>query len=256
MRFVPLLDPPDDVANAPARWYWVRGSEVVVADEPPDGDGPRHFLGVFEGIGCWAADLDGGDHPDVGFQNLMALAANLDEDEWTVAGRAVQLAEWDRTHRFCGRCATPTEVSPGERARRCPACGLLAFPRLAPAVIVVVERDGKALLARNKSFPIPMYSAIAGFVEPGETLESAVAREVHEEVGITIGDIAYVSSQPWPFPHSLMIGFTARWVDGDIAVDGTEIVDAQWYGPDDLPMIPPPLSIARRLIDGWLARVC
>src|SRR2546421_7372393 len=104
----------------------------------------------------------------------MALAARLDEAEWTLAGRAVQLTEWDRTHRFCGRCATPTEPAPGERARRCPACGLLAFPRLAPAAIVLVERDGRALLARNKSFPVPMFSTIAGFVEPGETLESTV----------------------------------------------------------------------------------
>lgn len=257
MRFVPLLDPPDDIDASTARWYWVRGSEIVVADEPPDGNGPTHFLGTFEGVGCWAADLDGGDHPNVGFQNLMALAATLDEDEWTVAGRAVQLAEWDRTHRFCGRCATPTDPSPGERARRCPACGLLAFPRLAPAVITLVERDdGRALLARNKSFPVPMYSAIAGFVEPGETLEGAVAREVKEEVGVAVDEITYTSSQPWPFPHSLMIGFTARWAGGEIEVDGTEIADAQWYAADDLPMIPPSLSIARRLIDDWLARVC
>ena len=256
MPFVPLLDPPDDLADGAGRWYWVRGNEVVVADEPPDADAPRHFLGVFDGVGCWAADVDAGAHPDLGFQNLMALAAQVDQEEWTVAGRAVQLAEWDRTHRFCGRCATATVPSPGERARRCPDCGLLAFPRLAPAVIVLVERDGEALLARNKSFPVPLYSTIAGFVEPGETLEAAVTREVHEEVGVVVGDITYQGSQPWPFPHSLMIGFTARWVAGDITVDGVEIADANWYTPDDLPMIPPPLSIARFLIDGWLSRVC
>jgi NAD+ diphosphatase len=255
VRFIPLLDPPTDCADTPARWYWVRGSDVVVADEPPDADTIRHFLGTFDGIGCWAADLDGTDHPDVGFQNLMALAAQLEEAEWSIAGRAVQLAEWDRTHRFCGRCGTPTDPAPGERARRCPACTLLAFPRLAPAAIVLVERDGEALLARNARFPVPMYSTIAGFVEPGETLEATVVREVREEVGVTVGDVTYVASQPWPFPHSLMVGFNARWLEGDIAVDGVEIADANWYRPDDLPMIPPPLSIARRLIDGWLARV-
>ncbi|MBA3655343.1 MAG: NAD(+) diphosphatase [Actinobacteria bacterium] len=253
MPFVPLLEPPDDVGTTEGvRWYWVRGSEVVLVDEPPEDDAVRHFLGVLDGTPCWAADVDGL-KGDPGFQSLMGLAAQLDDVEWAVAGRAVQLAEWDRTHRFCGRCASPTSPAPGERARRCDACGLLSFPRLAPAVIVLVERDGAALLARNGSFPIPMYSTIAGFVEPGETLEGAVAREVHEEVGIEVTDIAYRGSQPWPFPHSLMIGFTARWESGEIAVDGREIVDANWYGPDELPMIPPPLSIARRLIDGWLA---
>jgi NAD+ diphosphatase len=138
---------------------------------------------------------------------------------------------------------------------RCPACGLLAFPRLAPAVIVLIERDsGEALLARGRQFVIPMYSCLAGFVEPGETLEEAVHREVREEVGVEIADVAYQSSQPWPFPHSLMIGFRARWAGGDIAIDEREILDAQWYRPDALPAIPPPMSIARRLIDGWLAR--
>jgi len=252
--FVPLLEPPADWADMPARWYWVRGSDVVLVDEPPPAAVVHHFLGTFDGTVCWAADVEH-DDGDPGYQPLMALAARLDEVEWAVAGRAVQLTEWDRTHRFCGRCATPTEPAPGERARRCPICGLLAFPRLAPAVIVLVERDGAALLARNKNFPIPMYSTIAGFVEPGETLEAAVIREVNEEVGIVIDDVRYQSSQPWPFPHSLMIGFTATWRDGDIVCDGTEIAEADWFTPGNLPTIPPPLSIARRLIDGWLARV-
>ena len=259
MPFLPLLEPPDDCAPTTGRWYWVRGSDVVVVDEPPPACEVTHFLGTFDGVACWAADIDSGPDDmraeDPGFQPLMALASRLEEVEWSVAGRAVQLAEWDRTHRFCGRCANPTEPAAGERARRCPACGLLAFPRLAPAVIVLVERNGAALLARNASFPVPMYSTIAGFVEPGETLEAAVVREVNEETSLVVTDVRYVGSQPWPFPHSLMIGFNAQWADGDIAVDGREIADAAWFRPDDLPMIPPPLSIARRLIDGWLARV-
>jgi NAD+ diphosphatase len=179
----------------------------------------------------------------------------VDEETWTVAGRAVQLVEWDRTHRFCGRCGEATEVAPSERARRCPACSLLAFPRLAPAIIVLVERDdGRALLARGAAFPIPMYSCLAGFVEPGETMEQAVHREVHEEVGIEVEDVRYQASQPWPFPHSLMLGFTARYAGGELHLDEREILDAGWYEPDDLPMIPPAMSIARRLIDDWLAR--
>jgi NAD+ diphosphatase len=122
-------------------------------------------------------------------------------------------------------------------------------------MIVLVERDdGRALLARGRAFPIPMYSCLAGFVEPGETLEEAVHREVFEEVGIEIDDVRYWASQPWPFPHSLMLGFNARHASGDIVVDETEIVDAQWYERDDLPPIPPGMSIARRLIDDWIAR--
>jgi NAD+ diphosphatase len=131
---------------------------------------------------------------------------------------------------------------------------LLAFPRLAPAVITLIEREGEALLARGRAFPVPMYSCVAGFVEPGETLEEAVRREVHEEVGVELGEVRYIASQPWPFPHSLMIGFEARWASGDIHIDDTEIVDAQWFRPDDLPMIPPGMSIARTLIDRWLDR--
>jgi NAD+ diphosphatase len=148
-----------------------------------------------------------------------------------------------------------TDEVPGERAMRCPDCGLLAFPRLAPAVITLITRDdGRALLARNANFPVPMFSCLAGFVEPGETLEQAVAREVREEVGIEIGNVSYRSSQPWPFPHSLMVGFRAEWTAGEIDVDGVEIAEAAWFEVDDLPPIPPRLSIARVLIDEWIAQ--
>src|SRR5438067_10445365 len=170
----------------------------------------------------------------------MGLYGQVEEIMFTVAGRAVQLVEWERTHRFCGRCGTPTEAATGERARRCPDCGLLAFPRLAPAIITLVERDdGQALLARGRTFPIPMYSCIAGFVEPGETIEQAVHREVGEEVGVAVENVRYWASQPWPFPHSLMLGFNADWAAGDIVIDETEIIDAQWFAADDLPPIPP-----------------
>ena len=212
------------------------------------------YLGRLGGVDCWAVDVDGDDEPDVVLTPLMALHASVSEQEWLVAGRAVQLVQWKRTHRFCGRCATPTEQAPGERAMRCPACGLLAFPRLAPAVITLITRDdGAALLARNAAWPVPMFSCLAGFIEPGETLERAVAREVQEEVGVEVGRVSYVASQPWPFPHSLMIGFRAEWAGGEIEVDGTEIAEAAWFTTDDLPQIPPRLSIARRLIDDWIA---
>ncbi len=257
--FEPLLEPPPDHAGDTV-WVCVRGTSVLLAD-PDEADvhvAARHFLGLLHGHAWWAADVGPGAHPDVdareGFLPLMALYGRVPEEEWVMAGRGVQLVEWERTHRFCGRCATPTEAAGGERARRCPACGLLAFPRLAPAVIVLVERGDEVLLARGRQFPVPMYSCLAGFVEPGETLEHTVQREVREEVGVELADVRYAASQPWPFPHSLMIGFTARWASGDIRIDETELVDAQWFTADTLPAIPPRLSIARHLIDDWIDR--
>ena len=257
-RFMPVLDLPEDWTGAIT--VVVRDGQVIVLDEHPDDvapGAPRQVLGTLDGAACWAIDLDGDGVPDVeleGLLPLMGLYGRVDDVRWTLAGRAVQLVEWDRTTRFCGRCGTETELAPGERARRCPACGLLAFPRLAPAVITLIERGDEALLARGRAFPVPMYSCIAGFVEPGEDLEQAVRREVHEEVGLLLGDVRYVSSQPWPFPHSLMLGFEAQWASGEIVIDETEIVDAQWYRPDTLPMIPPGMSIARTLLDRWLER--
>ena len=249
MPFVPLLQPGDDHDDVDRLVFVVGAGSVAIVDEH-DLLHAGVFLGLLDGRACWAVDAE-----PVGGTPLMGLWGQVDELVWTIAGRAVQLIEWDRTHRYCGRCGMATELASGERAKRCPACGLLAFPRLAPAIITLVERDdGRALLARGKAFPIPMYSCLAGFVEPGETLEQAVHREVGEEVGVVLSDVRYWGSQPWPFPHSLMIGFNARWAGGDIVLDEREIVDAQWYAPDDLPPIPPGLSIARRLIDDWVSR--
>ena len=265
----PLVVPPGGDPAPDSLWWCVQGSRVLIGDDAavPSGASPEaaglvsddpigtHFLGLLNGRECWAADVgrEVGVPDGYEFSDLRALHGALGERRWALAGRAVQLVEWDHTHVFCGRCATPTEPAPGERARRCPACGLLAFPRLAPAVITLVTRGDEALLAQGANFGVPMYSCIAGFVEPGETLEEAVAREIGEEVGVEIDAISYQHSQPWPFPHSLMIGFRAEWKEGDIRIDGVEIADAGWFRFDELPMIPPGISIARRLIDGWIA---
>jgi NAD+ diphosphatase len=214
------------------------------------------FLGLLGGVPAWAAGVEAGTEAPAGlrFDHLRALSGRMSTRRWALAGRAVQLVEWCRTHRFCGRCGTPTEPSPGERAMRCPSCGLLAFPRLAPAVITLVERGDEVLLANGRTFGAPTYSCIAGFVEPGESLEEAVRREVGEEVGVQLGEVRYFASQPWPFPHSLMAGFNASWAEGDISIDPEEIVDAAWFRADAMPQIPPGLSIARWLIDDWLRR--
>jgi NAD+ diphosphatase len=258
--FAPLFSPLEPSAGSPLV-ISVRGTEVALteADPGPDGIGTdAMFIGTVGGRHCWAIDVDGpAEVAESGgaFVGLMRLFGEVDEPTWIAAGRAVQLVDWARSHRYCGRCATATVESPGERAQRCPQCGLLAFPRLAPAVITLVERDdGRALLARNARWQNGMYSCLAGFVEPGETVEGAVRREVGEEVGIEIDGLRYHSSQPWPFPHSLMLGFHARYAGGEITCDQREIADAQWFSPHDLPDLPGPISIARQLIDDWLAR--
>ena len=239
----------------------VRGAAVALTDlDGPDPESSERilFVGTLAGRHVWAVDANDEptDWPPAdAFSDLRRLHGEVDEPTWAAAGRAVQLVEWSRNHRFCGRCATPTVVTPGERSRRCPNCGLQAFPRLAPAVIALVERDdGRVLLARNAGWPSWMFSCLAGFVEPGESAEAAVRREVFEEVGVEVGDLRWFASQPWPFPHSLMLGFHARYVGGEIAVDGEEISEAAWFGPDDLPELPGPISIARRLIDDWRER--
>ena len=249
--FVPLTFVPDGVDVRFARWMAVRGAKVYLTDRA-EFDGEQHFLGLLDGTPIFAEDV--GDHhdDDGSFTDLRSLSQRVAEIEWVVAGRAVQIVEWARTHRFCGRCGERTARNDIDRSMKCPKCGLLAFPRLAPAIITLVTRGDQALLARGVNFPQPMYSALAGFVEAGETLEQAVAREVMEEVGIVIDNIRYVSSQPWPFPHSLMLGFEADYVSGDIVCDPTEIMDANWYERTSLPPIPPGISIARKLIDRWV----
>ena len=145
------------------------------------------------------------------------------------------------------------EDMPDERAKRCPACGLVNYPRLSPAVIVAVIKGDQILLARNKRFRAPFYSVLAGFVEPGETLEQCVQREIHEEVGLSVKNIRYFGSQPWPFPNSLMIGFVADYAGGEIAVDNSELMEAGWFSAESLPVLPSPISIAWQLID-WFAK--
>jgi NAD+ diphosphatase len=173
----------------------------------------------------------------------------LEDTHFALAGRAIQLLDWDRSHRYCGRCGTPTEAKTEERARVCPACRLPAYPRLAPAVMALVRREGEILLARSPHFPPGMYSALAGFVEPGETLEQCLAREVEEEVGVRVSRIRYFASQPWPFPNSLMVAFVCDWAAGEIRPQAGEIEAANWYKVLHLPRLPSKISIARRLID-------
>ena len=216
----------------------------------------RHYLGELGARACYAVELDEDTLPPPGmaFLGLRGIYGQIGENLFQIAGRGVQIVEWDRANRFCSRCGNPVHLRSTERAKECDHCGLLNFPRLSPAIIVLVERDHELLLARAHHFPAGLYSVIAGFVEPGETLETAVAREVQEEVGLSIGKIRYFGSQPWPFPDSLMIGFTSTYQGGQITLEDGEIADAGWFRADNLPTIPSKISIARRLIDWFLEK--
>lgn len=211
----------------------------------------RHYLGRIDGVDCWAFTLA---ELPAGFRRVPLRAAMMGFDETLmgVAGRAAQVLEWDRAHRFCGVCGTPTEAQPRERARRCPRCGHSAYPRLSPAMMVLVWRAlggrREVLLARSPHYVPGVYSALAGFVEPGESLEQCVHREVAEEVGVQVANLRYYGSQSWPFPHSLMVAYTAEWIGGTIVRQEDEIEDAQWYAIDALPKIPPRFSISGHLI--------
>lgn len=273
LPFVPSVTHPTEIPDA-AYWFIFRGSEllVVAAGETaalPEGTYDlellrEHYLGHLAGetaVHCYAAEVAEAADPPAGLQFawLRQLFNRLPTDHLWLAGRAVQIIDWDRTHQFCSRCAAPNKILDYERAKKCPNCSLITYPRISPAVIVRVDRliDGvpHLLLARNGRWRRGWYSVLAGFVEPGETLEDCVHREVYEEVGIRLKNVRYFGSQPWPFPNSLMVGFTAEYAGGDIVLEEEEIEDAQWFTADTLPNLPSSMSIARRLVDAFVDEV-
>lgn len=251
-----------------ALWFIFQSGRLIVDTSP---DGPilrartpeslgiatqaKHFLGLCNGVACFAAEAD----PAIELSAPMAAMdlrrfaiETQNEDLFAMASRALQILQWENSHVFCSRCGARTEDHPRDFAKVCPACGYTQYPRISPCIIVLVTRGDHVLLACGANFSRPMYSTLAGFIEPGETIEQAVHREVWEETGILIGALKYRSSQPWPFPHSLMIGFHAEYAGGEIEVDPEEISDAGWYPISQLPPIPPRGSISRRLIDEYL----
>lgn len=212
-------------------------------------------IGTLDGKACFAASLRSVLPPaGFSFDKIRPLHSRIASSQYEFSLRAYHLLNWRLNHRYCGRCGSPFALAANELAVHCQACGNLVFPRISPAIIVAIEKDDQLLLARSNRFTTGMYSVLAGFVEPGETFEQCLKREVREEVGIAVHKLQYIASQPWPFPDSLMVGFSAQWESGDINIDGVEIVDAGWYTVDTFPLLPGKDSIARKLIDRFVAK--
>ncbi len=261
----PPLKPPEN-----ALWFLFKKQRFLVMREGDDARIPQtpdlektaffprgqRFFGMLNDQPCYASELSGDAPIPEAFSSmeLRQVFQRFDVDNVQAAGLAGHLLAWHRNHEYCGKCGNPTKDKEGERAKICPECGLVNYPRLSPAIIVAVVREGKILLGHSPRFPESFYSVLAGFVEPGETLEDCVRREVLEEVSISVKNIRYFGSQPWPFPDSLMVGFTAEYAGGEIRADGVEISHADWFAPDDLPRIPPRISISRELIDWFSER--
>lgn len=270
MSFTPAVVAPADLSGVRI-WLMFQGGKVLVGDDlassffPELFDGSwlgmpesaRHYIGTWEGKGVYAVAVhDGVLAPDgYHFEDLRRVLGQVSDELFAVAGRAVQVLEWDISHRFCGRCGTGTVPhAKGERAKVCPACHASYYPRINPCMIVLVTRGEELLLARAQRFNRPMYSTLAGFVEAGETVEETLVREVKEEVGVDVRNPRYFGSQSWPFPGNLMLGFHAEYAGGDIVVQEEEIADAQFFHYSALPQIPPRGSIACSLIQDFVAR--
>ncbi len=282
-NYAHLVSPESD---GDAHWFVFRGDQLLVEMGPPSSDPTDDlrvkarpswarlpyasglaslgiepvrtlYLGTLGGSHLYAAEAPRGSEPPAGmsWQGLRTLFSVLEDSHFALAGRAVQLVDWDRNHQFCGRCGGATESKTEERGRVCPACRLTFYPKISPAVMALVGRGRQMLLGRSPHFPPGMFSALAGFVEPGETLEQCIAREVLEEVGIEVTNVRYFASQPWPFPNSLMIAFFCDYAGGEIHPQETEIEAAEWFDVFQLPKLPSKISIARRLIDAAAERM-
>jgi NAD+ diphosphatase len=262
------LYPPAAAPEGAAYWLLFRGDDLLmVADGAPvlfEGTvaAPAHLdnvadpllLGTLDGRPVMVGGLpaDAAVRPELTALSLRAVLAQADADLAMLAGYAAQLLRWRSASRFCPVCAQPLGPLDGW-GKVCPACKHTLYPPVSPAAIVLIHNGADAVLLTSKPGWGARYSLVAGFVEPGETLEQCVAREVHEEVGVEVADIRYVGSQPWPFPHQLMVGFMARYVGGEIAIDTTELADARWFTRDALPELPPPFAISRQIIEMWLS---
>jgi len=252
------LHPPE---GGEVHWFLFSKDHLLVSEDKKRLPSQHNFslqrtlyLGSFNNKHLFAGEVEASTEApsNWSWSHLRSLHVVLGDEWYAIAGRALQLIHWDRTHKHCGRCGQLTFVRPNERCRECGSCGQLAYPKMAPAIMALIKRDDRILLARSPHFPEKFYSVLAGYVDPGETLEQCVIREVMEEVGLKVKNIRYFGSQPWPFSQSLMIAFTCDWEAGEIKIDPAEVEDAAWFDRSHLPQLAPPLSLARMLIDAHL----
>ncbi len=256
--------------STPALWFVFRGEELLVQLTATEMQIPeildidaceltvlrKHYLGIYDNTHCFVAEVIANSPPpqSMSFRQLrQSYEALNNEDLFLIASRAKQIILWDKSTQFCGYCGQATTPSNTERAKNCLSCNEAFYPHIAPVILVRIHRKDQLLLARSPHFSKGVYSVVAGFVEPGESAEQTVVREVIEEVGIDIKNIQYFGSQSWPFPSNLMLAFTAEYAGGEITIDNFEIEDAKWFSRDQLPEIPKKLSLSRQLIDAFIS---
>ena len=269
--FDSLVVPPADLDKDRAKYFIYLGREILAAKEagtlrPLNADefrwldieiSSQHYLGQHEGDACYAIAAKRKAQPlteGLATSDLRGWLGRVAPSIFYLAGRAQQIIAWHREHQYCGRCGTAMKDHAVDRAKHCGDCGLISYPRLSPSIIVLIEKGPQMLLARNAQWPTNMYSTLAGFVEPGESIEQTVHREIMEEVGLKVSNLRYAGSQSWPFPNSLMLGFHCDYAGGDIVCQEEEIADAQWFDANNLPNMPPKTAISRWLIDEFLER--
>lgn len=261
MEFKAAVTPLEPVTGEVTLILFIGNDQVVTIDnclptvpvEAPILD-EAVYLGTLANKSCFALrSFDESElSEDWNAVKFKTLHDKLDQTSYALLGHASQILTWRENHNFCSKCGAPTAESTTERSMTCISCGFMSFPRISPSIIVAVTRGEELLMVRSPHFPEGLYSVVAGFLEPGETLEQCVEREVLEETGIKVKNIRYVTSQPWAFPHSLMCGFTADYAGGELVLAPGEIEDGGWYTPATMPTIPDESTIARRLINTYL----
>lgn len=261
--FIPGFKPADE--SREACYVVLAGGDLLMGESPEwqpvdhstwrfSGLTPleQHHIGTYQGRPAYAVEVAPGSIPPPGYRWLplrsLIAGGGIGDTEFAMVGCGLQVFNWDRTHQYCGQCGGSTVAHAEERARVCERCGIDYYPRLSPCIIVLVTRGDDCLLARHNNHPANLHTALAGFIEPGESAENALRREVHEEVSLQVNNLRYFQSQPWPFPGQLMLGFHADYESGEIRVDEAEIADARWWNYRDLPLIPPPGTLSGMLI--------
>ena len=267
MPFIPAMKPPEQIQELKLYFLFKNRKLLAIKGENEISIPSLHdthelsasmvsqkYLGDLNGMHCFCGVINPASNiPDnMSLYDLRSAYGLIDDDLFAVAGRALVIADWDNTCKFCGKCGMPLAEREHERAKICTSCNISYYPKLSPAIIVAVVKDDQILLAHGKNFPEGRYSVIAGYVDTGETLEQCVHREVKEETGIEIKNINYFGSLPWPCSDSIMIGFTAEYSKGSIKIDGDEITEAGWFNADMLPEVPGKVSLARKLINWFI----